>query len=73
MNLPVTTCSILEGKEREECELYKEAMRTEQKGKEWHLPGYNYCGPGTKVVTRLVRGDKGINNLDEGCKGEYSI
>lgn len=35
---------------------------------ELHLPGYNYCGPGTKLKQRLLRGDKGINKLDEACK-----
>lgn len=35
---------------------------------EAHLPGYNYCGPGTKLKKRLARGDKGINGLDEACK-----
>lgn len=34
---------------------------------EAHLPGYNYCGPGTKFEKRLLRGDKGINKLDEAC------
>lgn len=35
---------------------------------ELHLPGYNFCGPGTKLEKRLKRGDKGINPLDEACK-----
>lgn len=35
---------------------------------ELHLPGYNYCGPGTQLSKRLARGDKGINQLDEYCK-----
>lgn len=35
---------------------------------ELHLPGYNYCGPGTKLQKRLNRGDIGINPLDEACK-----
>ena len=35
---------------------------------ELHLPGYNYCGPGTKLEARLQRGDKGINKLDEACR-----
>jgi len=35
---------------------------------EMHLPGYNYCGPYTKLKQRLARGDKGINKLDEACK-----
>lgn len=39
---------------------------------ETHLPGYNYCGPGTKLAKRLARGDKGINQLDEACR-EHDI
>ena len=35
---------------------------------ELHLPGYNFCGPGTKLKERLARGDRGINPLDEACK-----
>lgn len=35
---------------------------------EMHLPGYRYCGPGTKLEERLKRGDAGINQLDEACK-----
>lgn len=35
---------------------------------EAHLPGYNFCGPGTKLQKRLKRGDRGINQLDEACK-----
>lgn len=34
---------------------------------ELHLPGYNFCGPGTKLEKRLARGDKGINELDNAC------
>lgn len=35
---------------------------------ELHLPGYQYCGPGTKLRERLKRGDPGINGLDEACR-----
>ena len=35
---------------------------------EAHLPGYQYCGPGTKLEKRLKRGDPGINPLDAACK-----
>lgn len=35
---------------------------------ELHIPGYNYCGPGTRLKKRLARGDKGVNPLDEACK-----
>lgn len=39
---------------------------------ELHLPGYQYCGPGTKLQKRLQRGDPGINPLDQACK-EHDI
>lgn len=39
---------------------------------ELHIPGYNYCGPGTKLTKRLERGDRGINPLDEACR-EHDI
>lgn len=35
---------------------------------EIHLPGYQYCGPGTNLQKRLTRGDSGINKLDTACK-----
>ncbi|CAH2009824.1 unnamed protein product [Acanthoscelides obtectus] len=35
---------------------------------EAHIPGYNFCGPSTKLQKRLQRGDVGINPLDEFCK-----
>lgn len=35
---------------------------------EIHIPGYQYCGPGTKLEKRLERGDPGINKLDVACK-----
>lgn len=39
---------------------------------ELHLPGYNFIGPGTKLQTRLARGDQGINPLNEAGK-EHDI
>jgi len=35
---------------------------------ELHIPGYQYCGPGTNVVKRIARGDQRINPLDAACK-----
>lgn len=35
---------------------------------EMHIPGYQYCGPGTKLEKRLARNDPGINPLDQACK-----
>lgn len=39
---------------------------------ELHIPGYRFCGPGTRLKKRLQRGDQGINPLDEACK-EHDI
>lgn len=39
---------------------------------ELHLPGYRFCGPGTKLEERLARGERGINLLDEACR-EHDI
>lgn len=39
---------------------------------ELHIPGYQYCGPGTKLHKRLARGDPGINPLDKACR-EHDI
>lgn len=35
---------------------------------EVHIPGYRFCGPGTRLAKRLARGDVGRNQLDEACK-----
>lgn len=35
---------------------------------EFHIKGYRYCGPGTKLQERLARKESGINPLDEACK-----
>ena len=37
-------------------------------GIEWHVPGYQFSGPGTKLQKRLKRGNKGINRLDRIAK-----
>jgi len=34
---------------------------------ELHIPGYQFCGAGTHLEKRLVRGDQGINPLDAAC------
>jgi hypothetical protein len=39
---------------------------------ELHLPGYQFCGPGTRLQQRINRGDAGINPLDAACK-EHDI
>src|SRR5580765_6384958 len=35
---------------------------------EFHIPGYQFCGPGTRLQKRLARGDRGINPLDAVCR-----
>lgn len=35
---------------------------------ELHLPGYSFCGPGTRLPERLRLGHTGINPLDRACK-----
>jgi len=35
---------------------------------ELHLPGYQYCGPGTDLKKRLALGQSGINGLDSACR-----
>jgi len=35
---------------------------------EVHLPGYQYCGPGTNLKKRLSLGQRGINRLDSACR-----
>lgn len=39
---------------------------------ELHIPGYQYCGPGTKLKKRLARNDPGVNELDRACQ-EHDI
>lgn len=39
---------------------------------ELHIPGYNFCGPNTKLKERLERGDIGVNPLDDACR-EHDI
>ena len=37
-------------------------------GREFHWPGSQFMGPGTKLAERLKRGDEGINRLDKIAK-----
>ena len=39
---------------------------------ELHIPGYQYCGPGTNLKKRLALGQPGINGLDSACR-EHDI
>ena len=49
-------------------EKIKKYIEQEKSNKPLHIPGYNYCGPGTKVVTSITNNVKPINDLDEGCR-----
>ncbi|RWR99191.1 hypothetical protein B4U80_01658 [Leptotrombidium deliense] len=33
-----------------------------------HLPGYNYCGPGTNLEYNLRNNFQPVNRVDEACK-----
>lgn len=35
--------------------------------KEQHLPGMNYCGPGTNVARRIANGVQPMDALDKAC------
>lgn len=39
---------------------------------ELHIPGYQFCGPGTRLARRIARGDRGVNPLDAACR-EHDI
>ena len=39
---------------------------------ELHISGYQFCDPGTHLIKRLTRGDRGINPLDAACR-EHDI
>ena len=35
---------------------------------ELHVPGYQFCGPGTRLPKRLARADEGVNPLNAACR-----
>ncbi|EFN88379.1 hypothetical protein EAI_09683, partial [Harpegnathos saltator] len=39
---------------------------------ELHIPEYQFCSLGTRLVKLLARGDPGINSLDAACR-EHDI
>ena len=39
---------------------------------EIRVPGYHFCGPGTRLNERLEKGEKGVNPLDSYCR-EHDI
>jgi hypothetical protein len=42
-------------------------------GNEWHIPGYQFCGPGTQFEKRRDSGQRGINALDRACYEHDSV
>ncbi|WP_227553302.1 hypothetical protein, partial [Acinetobacter baumannii] len=38
-----------------------------------HIPGYQFCGPATRLNKRLARGDAGVNKLDGWACKEHDI
>jgi len=40
---------------------------------ELHIPGYHFCGLGTRLTKRLARGDEGINPLDAACREHTTL
>ena len=68
-----TSCSIQTGVVKKGAGLLNKALeKLSSLPIEFHIPGYNFCGPNTQLEKRLARGDKGINLLDEACK-EHDI
>ncbi len=39
---------------------------------EIHAPGYQFCGPGTRLEKRISKGQLGIDPLDAACR-EHDI
>ena len=60
-----TTKKAIKKRKRSGLDLQKWLGKT---GIEFHWPGYQYMGPGTKLKKRLARGDPGINRLDRIAK-----
>lgn len=56
------------GKKHKEKKAFGLIDRIVNKMPEIHIPGYQYCGPGTRLAERLARGEPGINKLDAACK-----
>lgn len=48
--------------------MFSKYMPPPSNKKENHIPGYNFCGPGTDVEGRIMRGDNGVNDLDNACR-----
>ena len=68
LNMPPKRKQVRRKKRRQrggKLDLQKALSKT---GIEFHWPGYQYMGPGTKLEKRLKRGDPGINRLDRIAK-----
>lgn len=66
--MKICDCSNKKNKKNKEKRAYGLIDHIVNKLPEIHIPGYQYCGPGTDLKKRLERGDRGINKLDEACK-----
>lgn len=64
----MSTCNISKKKNKDKKAGYGLIDYIINRLPEIHIPGYQYCGPGTKLEKRLARGDPGINELDKACK-----
>ena len=47
-------------------------IHANKRASELHIPGYQFCSPGTHLEKRLARGNRGINPLDAACR-EHNI
>jgi len=47
--------------------IYESTIGRLTKDRELHIPGYQFCGPGTRVQERIGMGQRGINELDNAC------
>jgi hypothetical protein len=48
--------------------IYEQTVGKLTSNAELHIPGYQFCGPGTKYEQRIAQGQRGINVLDEACR-----
>lgn len=52
------------------CEFSEENIvkqKLKNKSFEFHIPGYNYCGPGTNILYRLHNNIQPVNKVDQAC------
>lgn len=54
----------LRGQRLTDAEILAMAIEEEEQNVERHYPGSNFNGPGTKIATRIARGDKPVSWID---------